>query len=147
MKAWDWFSQLKKKSKFGKIAITPSFLVKIIWAPKFLYNTEISGVQSAYEATSYERVQRLTNIFVRTCWKKYLAYNGFEIQSFYATNKSRISLSLLSCIILLIFSINSYLKRAFSFKIWPKLAQIWLKEIRHLMFKCKILLFILFDDP
>ena len=96
---------------------------------------------------TYERVQRLTNIFVRTCWKKYLAYNGFEIQSFYAINKSRISLSLVSCITLLVFSIKSYLKQAFSFKIWPKLAQIWLKEIRHLMFKCKILPFILFDDP
>ena len=31
MKAWRWFSRFKMKSKFGKIAVTPSFLVKMTW--------------------------------------------------------------------------------------------------------------------
>ena len=31
MKAWHWFSRLKMKSKFGKIAVTPSFLVEMTW--------------------------------------------------------------------------------------------------------------------
>ena len=31
IKAWRWFSRLKMKSKFGKIAITPSFLVEMTW--------------------------------------------------------------------------------------------------------------------
>ena len=31
MKAWRWFSWLKMKSKFGKIAVTPSFLVEMTW--------------------------------------------------------------------------------------------------------------------
>ena len=31
MKAWHRFSRLKMKSKFGKIAVTPSFLVEMTW--------------------------------------------------------------------------------------------------------------------
>ena len=31
MKAWHWFSRFKMKSKFGKIAVTPSFLVEMTW--------------------------------------------------------------------------------------------------------------------
>ena len=30
-KAWCWFSQFKIKSKFGKIAVMPSFLLKMTW--------------------------------------------------------------------------------------------------------------------
>ena len=31
MKAWRWFSRFQMKSKFGKIAVTPSFLVEMTW--------------------------------------------------------------------------------------------------------------------
>ena len=31
MKAWRWFSRFKMKSKFGKIAVTPSFLIEMTW--------------------------------------------------------------------------------------------------------------------
>ena len=30
-KAWHWFSQFKMKSKFGKIAVMPLFLVEMTW--------------------------------------------------------------------------------------------------------------------
>ena len=31
MKPWHWFSRFKIKSKFGKIAVTPSFLLEMTW--------------------------------------------------------------------------------------------------------------------